>query len=87
MEQLIAKGMIPNDAQTLAEREVKQLLKHRREARKLQERLEERLKELIPIYVCDFCHRPWGTGQGQCTYMGPIIVGYEEAPRGSKQRS
>ena len=74
-----AKGVSPDEAQRTVESEVRALWEHARDARKIMERLKKDLPHRIPVYKCGYCDRPWGTGRGQCTYMGPILVGWETA--------
>jgi hypothetical protein len=73
----IARGMSPDEARRVVERETEALLKHSRSAREVKKRLEKALKQRVPVYACGYCGSPWGRGPGQCTYMGPVIVRWE----------
>jgi hypothetical protein len=75
----IARGMPPEEARAIVEREATARLKHARSAREVRRRLAEKLKRLVPIYTCGYCGRPWGSGPGRCTYMGPILAGWKSA--------
>jgi hypothetical protein len=46
------------------------------EAKRYKEECERKLREARrkPILVCGYCKRPWSV----CTYMGPVIAGYDE---------
>ena len=75
----VRKGVGPDEARQVVEREAGKLLEHSRLAQEIKMRLEAALKRLVPVYKCGYCGRPWGTGPGQCKFMGPLIDRWEVA--------
>ena len=79
IERQVRTGVRSDEARQVVEREAGELLGHSRTARQIKKRLEAALKRLVPVYKCGYCGRPWGSGPGQCTFMGPVLDRWEVA--------
>ena len=81
VDALVEAGVNFDEAKRRVQEEVTKWLEAKREAARRAAALRERLRRQMrtPRYICGYCKRRWGV----CTYLGPVLDGYDEASEAS----